>query len=412
MLRRGVWLVCVCALAFPAGQASLASASERGVAVVATTTTVTFSWTTTQPTHSTLEVGTDSSYGLVVDEKSGARTAHHLAIAGLKPVTTYVYRLRQGSIVESGTFDTSPLLPATLSSARGRFLVDGQPFFPISAMVTICPTQAFVDGAVGIGVNVAFGYGFICSDPKMTDPTQRASAEGQTLHALLQGRAWWHEYDPNIGPHPSGLTETLQTTLRLFGNTGVSTGFIQCKQDSLAPLYDSTRRAASGSKAVIADVPLALHLSQDWTNCLDGPRTKALIWTAIAAGAQSINYHTQSIGNDYRLFDLAPAVEQQAKEQMSRLATLQPVVLTGERLPLTTTSNATVKVGAWRYGRVIYIVAVNTANTNARATVKLPGPAATQARVLWESRTVPVGSAAFSDSFAGYGVHIYMIAAS
>ncbi len=370
--------------------------------VTATLNTVTVSVTTPVPTQLILSIGTDKTYGLSVLDRS--KMLHRVTVRGLRPATTYYYAVQATPAkgrpsTASGMFATGPIGPATVTAKNGKILLNGVPFFPIMADEFACPAQQIVDDNIALGINVL--------DP--SDGGSICDSSVESLHAMLSGKTWWLEH---VGGYDAAAVQQLPELMNWQGGitfTQTPSVLIGCNETSTDPLYQRIHGLAK-----VGPVIYWLWLSDpvpSVKNCLDGPRLQNLFWTVVAAGGLGMKYITQQRLDQSAGISVNSDVSEEAGILAKQMATIGPAILMGQHLLVTTDAKgAAVKLGAWQYGGVVYIVAVNTANSPATWTFTVPSPSnLNTTQVLWENRNVMNSSGMISDQFNPLAVHIYKV---
>jgi hypothetical protein len=187
--------------------------------------------------------------------------------------------------------------------------------------------------------------------------------------------------------------------------------------DSL-PLYyvaqgvTNLRTWTGGNKPVWADV--------ETTNfgATQGPtpaQTKFEVWSAIIHGARGIDYfchifsptfYEAGLLRDSTMSAAVSAINSQIK---SLAAVLNVGTTVGNTVTSSAGSSVPIDSVTLSYGGSTYIFAAAMRGSTTTATYRPAGITTGTATVLGESRTIPVSSGSFTDSFSGYDVHIYKI---
>jgi len=452
-LSRGAAALCIAAavIAVPAEATVRSTPVVGGVKVTATATAVAFTFRTSFPAHSSVELGTDDTYGLRLREEGAPSTSHGLVVRGLRPGTEYRYRVfaAVGSPAsELALFRTEPIRPPLAADTVGRVItVDGDPFFPVLGWAQ-CADD--VDENLSIGVNVFMGYS-PCGPQAEEDLVESATGRALTVMPIgsVLGSLGWHQMDepdgygvpPSDLPFPPDRAKTGKVTFltvtahfspldaplplgkdvypEYFARADV-VGFDYytfgkaCGKPyaGLAYTFDEHRELMklTGKPTFqwIETGPLEGYcLGPDWPQ-LTPERLAAEVWLAIAAGATGLGFftHTWHTGM-WERFDVAPAIADEITRQNARIATLQPALL-AEQVPVRMKARSPVKVGARRYGGSLYLVAVNATEQPVTATFRAKGLAAGSRLAVWrEGRTVTVRRTGVTDRFGPLEVHIY-----
>ncbi len=141
--------------------------------------------------------------------------------------------------------------------------------------------------------------------------------------------------------------------------------------------------AVNGSFGVrpVWQVPQVFDWGVYWKNKVKKTRMpsarelKNMFWQAVACGANGL------IG--YSHFDIRRMDWKNPKDKVwadvceaaEEIRAYAPVILSGDAPPTVTTDNPSVRVRAWRDGKTVHVLAVNTKDVPAKATVKLEGGA-------------------------------------
>jgi hypothetical protein len=165
-------------------------------------------------------------------------------------------------------------------------------------------------------------------------------------------------------------------------------------------------------KTVVLRIPVANDSGAQAgvVDCLKNPATFAeWFWAGVAAGAQGIEYMTQSQGQDAPLFDVQDAIQTEAHVVGARLKNLLPVILSGIRRPISVAGLSSVRAASFSAGKVSYVIAVNEASRPGQARLLIDSRESISPAVLWEGRNETISSGALTDRFTGFGVHIYKL---
>ena len=141
--------------------------------------------------------------------------------------------------------------------------------------------------------------------------------------------------------------------------------------------------AVNGSFGVrpVWQVPQVFDWGVYWKNKVKKTRMpsarelKNMFWQAVACGANGL------IG--YSHFDIRRMDWKNPKDKVwadvceaaEEIRAYAPVILSGDAPPTVTTDNPSVRVRAWRDGKTVHVLAVNTKDVPAKAMVKLEGGA-------------------------------------
>jgi hypothetical protein len=424
-------LAVFCAAAVCAGAAHAA----------ATSSTATVTWSTTSPVRGSVAYGVDGLY-LWSPRESTASTSHSVTLTDLTPGTTYTYRAG----ATTGTITTQPAPAAARFGTDGtRITADGSLFFPVLAYEQCAATIA---RALAVGINMFVQVPFTgCAQPAgVTPPYVLSDAYGSQL-----GSGWYLPDEPDgwgITPEQMPHLPPASTTGRLrFLN--ISQHFYSGQ----APINDHFDRADYKRFAALADVvgfdmypivkfcgrvPLTdmFHAQRElMTTYAPGKPTfqwietskmtgecstiaitpaivKAETWLAVAGGACGIGYFTNSwTGDVWNRWDFDPGVEAALPAIVEGVQQLAPALCDGTYGDVVTPWNGTVVASSRELNGALYVIAVNGSDRPTTVPFRVDALRGRTLTVLDEGRTIrPVKTVYFRDSFAPYGVHVYMAA--
>jgi hypothetical protein len=145
-------------------------------------------------------------------------------------------------------------------------------------------------------------------------------------------------------------------------------------------------------------------------------QTKAEVWMAIIHGASGIGYfcHSWYGGFQEAAWLSDPPMKSALTALNHRIDTLAPVLkgatLSGRATVQSSNSAVPIDILVKSHGGATYVFAVAMRNDTATAHIALNGlSGAASATVLDENRSIAVSNGSFSDTFTGYGVHLYKI---
>ena len=381
-------------------------ASRTAAPTVSTTlTSATITIQTEVPTRANLSLSSDRSLALTVLD--GLKTSHRITVHGLRPATTYNFRLRTMPVggVETtqaaATFSTATY-GATAASATvsgKNVLINGSPFFAIVSYLHFvpgvfnetCPTPQIIKSNVAAGVELLIGQTSRCDESDL--PTAISK-----LHSVLDQGLWWAEdsqhgsykgMDTELAPLPEHLADwsSLLYSGTLIGGPGIW----ECSGNG--------HGAVRPAKAYSQIVTLAKTGPVEYAaGCLDAVHTPNETWLGIIAGARIlVFYDDRASGLDAAGFT----------PQLDKIATLAPAFLNGRGIPLRA-SSPSIRAAAWSFGGVNYVAAANITGRSVRAS--LGGLlASTSADALWENRRVRVKNGSLVDGFRPFEVHLYKV---
>jgi hypothetical protein len=139
---------------------------------------------------------------------------------------------------------------------------------------------------------------------------------------------------------------------------------------------------------------------------------KAETWLAVAGGACGIGYFTNSwTGDVWNRWDFDPGVEAALPAIVEGVQQLAPALCDGTYGDVVTPWNGTVVASSRELNGALYVIAVNGSDRPTTVPFRVDALRGRTLTVLDESRTIrPVKTVYFRDSFAPYGVHVYMAA--
>jgi hypothetical protein len=141
---------------------------------------------------------------------------------------------------------------------------------------------------------------------------------------------------------------------------------------------------------------------------------RAAVWHSIIAGARGIIYFNHSFGGPHHtqhaLRDPYYANVRAAVKSTNELVTRLAPVLNDKFAHGFVRTNASVRAMAKYHSDQFFIFAGSKENVASTATFRLTGITKGKAKVIGESRTIPIEDGRFSDRFAdGNAIHIYRI---
>lgn len=184
------------------------------------------------------------------------------------------------------------------------------------------------------------------------------------------------------------------------------------------PLYyvaqgvDNLRGWTGGTKPVWADIE-----TTNFGNT-QGPttaQTKFEVWSAIIHGAKGITYFCHIFTPTFNEAGLlaSPTMSSAVSAINAQITSLAAVINVGTTVSDSVSSSAgssvPVDTMTKSYGGSTYILAAAMRGAATTATYHPAGITNGTATVLGENRTINISGGSFSDSFAGYDVHIYKV---
>lgn len=426
-------------LAGAAGGGAASGLSVTVTAVEAAPFGATLRWRASRRAAAVVEYGLD--HALPVWSRrvvSGPGGAGRSPLTALEPARQYRYRLvarsgRERAVVE-GTFATPawPLWVGATTSPRA-LLVGGQPFFP-RMVWSQCPWAFPLSLAAGI--TVFMGTDCAGVEAQLAALRGRAlsitSVDGRRDGPGVVGFHYLDEADVVLG-RPEDLPllppskESRRPTFLTLSNHFFSgaaplpqgraaypelveraevVGFnlyplqIWCRRGVLHAVYEAQRELVALARGKptyqwIEAGPMSQCAGLDPSPAL----VRAETWLAVAGGARGIGWFPDVWSEPVRAEIGALSRE---------LASLAPALLGEEGAASVAPADGPVRAGVRRHNGATYVIAVNSWIERASATIRVPGLSAGTLRVLGEQRAVRVRNGAFTDSFRGLKVRIYV----
>jgi len=432
-------LLALAGLAGAAGGAAASGLSVTVTAVEAAPFGATLRWRASARAAVVVGYGLDEEPAVwsrrVISGPSGAGRS---ALTALEPARQYRYRVvarsgRERAVAE-GTFATPawPLWVGATTTPRA-LLVAGQPFFP--RMVWSQCAWAF-PLSLAAGINVFMGTGCAGVEAQLAALRGRAlsitSADGRQDGPGVVGFHYLDEADVVLGrpedlPRLPPSRESRRPTFLTLSNHFYSgaaplpqgraaypalveraevVGFnlyplqIWCRRGVLHAVYEAQRELVALARGKptyqwIEAGPMSQCAGLDPSPAL----VRAETWLAVAGGARGIGWFPDVWSEPVRAEIAALSRE---------LASLAPALLGEEGTVSVAPAASPVRAGVRRHNGATYVLAVNSWIERARATIRVPGLTASALRVLGERRAVRVRGGAFTDSFRGLKVRIYV----
>jgi hypothetical protein len=403
----------------------------------------TISWQTTKPAVGRVAYGRADGEPSLWAPPTPVGTQHQATLSGLSFSTPYrvwvTATAPDGQQVQT-TIDLQTPTPGspTASTSAGAVLLDGQPFFPLM-VYGACPFA--YDDALGAGVNLfaatppdcgalqaqldglggrALSAGSLTGDPTLTGP----------------GLVGWFYHDEAdaagvvpaaIQPPPSGLG-FLTLTAHFYSGAAplpqgraIYPGLIAkaavvgfdlyplqdwCQPNRLADVYAAQRELV----ALAADKPTFQWIETTRLRC-DGPglavtaaTVRAESFLAVAGGAHGLGFFPGQGWTGDQKAGIA-SVSHDVQE-------LGPALLAPAVAASVEPAAGPVRVGARSYNGALYVIAVNSSRSRARATITVPSLGGRPLSALGEARQIPANGNSFVDTFPSLGVHLYVAAPS
>jgi hypothetical protein len=427
-------------LAVIAAAAILAGTANAAVTTV-TSSSATLTWTTSSAVRERVAYGAGGLY-LYTPRESAPSTSHSVTLTDLAPSTTYSYQV--GSVSGSVTTAAAPSA-AHFGTDGTRITANGSLFFPILSYEQCAAT---ISRALAIGINTFVQVPYTgCTQPAgVTPPYLLGDA-----YDKQQGAGWYLPDEPDGW----GITPAQMPKLPAATDTGLLRvlNISQHFYSGFAPINAQFDRSTYEQFTALADVvgfdiyPIVkfcgrvsitsmfraqrelmtiyaprkptfqwIETSKMTGECATISITPAIInaetWLALAGGACGIGYFTNSwTGDLWNRWEFDPSVEQALPGIVSRIQGLAPALCDGTYGDVVTPWNGTVVASSRELNGALYVIAVNGSPTATNVPFSVPGLAGRQLTVLGEGRTIKsVKKLIFRDSFAPYGVHIYVAA--
>lgn len=168
-------------------------------------------------------------------------------------------------------------------------------------------------------------------------------------------------------------------------------------------------------RAWAGDKPLFAFIETTPQSGGPGPtpaQIQAETWLALIHGANGIEYFCHILSPTFIEAGCLtlPTVVAQMKADDAQIASLAPV-LNSNTIPDSLIVNDAFRVDTMEksYGGALYVFAEAVDANGGSASFSLPGAGNETATVLGENRTIKMSGGSFTDSFGGYGVHLYRI---
>jgi hypothetical protein len=171
-------------------------------------------------------------------------------------------------------------------------------------------------------------------------------------------------------------------------------------------------RAWAGNKPLFAFIETT---PQEGTSGPTPAQIQAETWLALIHGANGIEYFCHMLSPTF-VEDgclTLPSVASQMKADDAQIAALAPVLNSNTITNgVTVASSFRVDTMEKSYGGATYVLSEAVSSNGGSASFKLPGAGGGAVTVLGENRTLSLSNGSFTDSFSGFGVHLYEIRAA
>jgi hypothetical protein len=347
----------------------------------------------------------------------------------------------------------------TSVSASNQLLLDGHPFFPIMQWLQ-CPSLFATNVSLGVNTFMGNGCSSSTSDQSYLDQLRSSGAVGilpydgtVKSHPALIG--WNGPDEPDTKPnYPADIQSQFDANRAADASHA---NFLTLSPNFFSqlspPSWMNGDRSYYAQYAAAADMPgfdiypiygwcqpswiwWEADATNEW-NTLYSPskpnyswieaastssqwctgrgvydyEVRAEVWMTIANGSRGIGYFTHSWTPSYSQFSVTSSVQAEMT-RTDRQVTNFTLPLLGPAADVTEqmqTSGGRVDFIARQWHGATYIFAVNVDSTS--ATVRFNGSALAgrPVTVFEEGRTIQADSSGFADTFAGLGVHVYVI---
>jgi hypothetical protein len=399
----------------------------------------TVSWRTTEPARSRLVYGLAGSEPTLWTPLGDEATEHTAALPGLSFGTGYhveATAARDGETVSAAVDLTTAPAPGdpAASTTSGYLVVDGQPVFPFLVWAA-CPDT--------YGPLIATGITFFAQNPCGGLDAQAPALAGKALSIAAWGDTasdgpgvvgWFYpdEADareftgatlPSAPDHGEGYVTFLTITNHFYSaaaplpqGRAIYPGLIErtdvvgydlyplqdwCQSDRFADLQHATRElvAAAGGRPTFAWIETGTMRCNDPAHAVTADTIRAESWLAVVGGARGLGFfpHTWTAEPGQGVADVTRRVRE-----------LGPALLGPERPIFVSPGAGPVYATAREHNGALYVVAVNSGPSPARADFELPGLDGRALRVIGEGRSVGPDGEAFADDFAPLAAHVYV----
>ena len=398
----------------------------------------TIAWRTSEPVSSRIAYGFGTPTLWTADDPDALE--HVAEVSGLTAASSWnlwvTARATDGRTATEPYMLTTPAATGHMAAAtrNGAFQINGQPYFP-TIVWNACPymfpkllslgIDLYMANACGTAADQAQALGsrgFALSNAK---EAPEAGAVGtflpdewdtflpgnlnlETAHRLVP---------PNGAPGPRFLTLTNHFYSRaepLPQGRGMYPALIEtadvvgfdlyplqnwCRFESFGDVFESQRELVTLARGR----PTFQWIETRHMDCHDPkldptPDTvRAETWLAIAGGAHAIGYFPNTWDDS-----VDGEIARSKREVQSLLPALLEPALTAQA------SNPQVKVSARVHNGALYVIAVNTSRSPATSTFNVPTLAERGLVSLAGDRATVAAGGAFSDSFAGLEVRVYI----
>jgi hypothetical protein len=177
---------------------------------------------------------------------------------------------------------------------------------------------------------------------------------------------------------------------------------------SITQLGDITGQLRSefeGKKPVWI-VPQAFGGGELWGREPTLQEMRSMTYQAIINGATGIQYFVRHGPNS---FPKSTSAWNECGRMAVEIAEITPWLLSDEKSISVRSNSANISLTSKVHNGQLLIIAVNNVNTPQKAEISFSGASSKNARVLFENRTIPVYSGAFSDYLPAFGSQAYLL---
>jgi hypothetical protein len=421
--------------------AAIWAGTANGAVTAVTSSSATLTWTTPTPVRTRVAYGVGALY-LYTQREGSPSTSHSVTLTDLEPSTTYAYQV--GSIGGSLTTAAAPAT-ARFGTDGTRITENGSLFLPIMSYEQCAATTS---RALAVGINTFVQVPYTgCAQPAGVTPPY---VLGDT-YTRQQGAGWYLPDEPDgwgIAPAQmpklppdteSGMLRVLNLSQHFYsGFAPINAQFDRstytqfaaladvigfdvypivkfCGRVSITSVFHAQRELMTiyaPGKPTFQWIETSAMTGECPTIAITPAIVNAETWLALAGGACGIGYFTNSwTGPLWNRWDFDPGVEEALPDIVSRVQGLATALCDGTYGDVVTPWDGTVVATSRELNGALYVIAVNGSSTATNVPFSVPGLAGRQLTVLGEGRTIkPVKKLIFRDSFAPYGVHIYVAA--
>jgi hypothetical protein len=177
---------------------------------------------------------------------------------------------------------------------------------------------------------------------------------------------------------------------------------------SVTQVGDVTKQLRSefeGEKPVWI-VPQAFGGGEWWSREPTFQEMRTMTYQAIVNGATGIQYFVR---HGHNSFPKSISSWNECGRMAVEIAEITPWLLSDEKVIQVQSNSVNIRISSRVHNGQLLIIAVNRVNSPQMADIKISGTSARNARVLFENRSVPVHSGAFTDFLPALGSQVYLL---